>query len=747
MSQATTCRSCGADLSGSASAPRFCPHCGAEHPLGKAPIVNPAGPAPTIQPAAPPKSAAKPVAPKVNPVVQPAAPPVVKPAAAPAPSAPVIQPAQSSKPRTVAPAAAPTVRPTVEPAPAAASAAPPRVAPPQRKPAAAARRPAASAAPRRTTPSRQGLSPTVLAAIGGGVLVLIVIVVMASSGDAPRVVAEGDGGGGANAERASDEPFDWDRETARIVEDTLGRETEPTTAEAAWADARKLRRKADEFSMTPDFQRRLNAIAKKREALVLKIDPDFAPWHEAKGNRHYDGRFGEWATATWLTPRLRERARVLHVSLEKATRNGDGWGPKKEFEQYDVLLEEVGGLPEVVAELRKDAWGMEVLDQLDKALVRIGERFALQKQWGMKSNVRFRGLTVVVQRPFAFLLEVSPGWKPEDEARALAERLGKPFEDLLSRYGSLAEVESIGGPIPVLAFKSQRNFLDYTAQTGMPEMFRSFLTFEDETGCLVLEPQGAGNAIDEEAANMALRALMNSGKQRRVSTAEENGWFLAGLLATHQTGGGVDAPRVRGLAMSTLTKNMRARLQTLPEMLDAKDAHVRSFRSFPLFGGSGVLSDLNMSGDGQAWLFMHFMRHFNVDDEGYVDPTRPGVYAERWDRYLKHQLTRGGGGKQKFVEVMGLTEGDLPRLAEEASRWLTYLSKKVREEEIDEQGNLVKAEGDDRKHDKLPAFIPNRGVFPDPSEDRSIDLSGLEIEEEEEEVEPDEEKKKDKDGE
>lgn len=670
MSQARTCRACGVSIAPSATAPRFCPDCGVATPIAESS-------APVVTPTAPPQGIPT-RAPTVTPTVAPAA----------RSGTPAIRPrSQASSPRM-----------------AGQTGAPGRQAAPRKSQG--SRRPAGSSAGARSEQipaarplkKKDGMTPGVLAAMGGGLLLIVVAVVLSSGGGepaAPRTETRAGSGGGAGSE----EPFSWERETARIVAKATGRKSEPTSAAEAWEDAQKIARTAAGYSMSPDLQRRLQRVADEREDRALALDPDFAPWHEKEGNRHYDGRFRDWTHATWLSPGNREKAERLHAALETVTAELKGWGPKAAFKAHDAFLDDLGSLPATVAELETSVWGKNVLDQFEEAVSEVEASFAKQK------HLKFRGLTIQISEPYALFMEIDDGWVVEDQARIAGEKLSKPLNVLLGKYGAFADMNRLTDPVPVLIFRSQRHYNTYRTEGNDPDATVSLAHYETDTGRLAFQKDSVDTTLFHEATHQAIFALMAGASNGRIGLGEESFWFHEGFAEWQAAEYGVDEKHVLGLAAVATNPFFRQALFTLPELIDTHYGMRHTL-------GGGLRMSLVYS---QGWLIIHYLKHCNADAEGRVDPTKPGKYAAAWERYVRYQLTHGGGGKAKFLEVMGLDESEFAAMAEECSRWHQFLMRKMRKKQVNRDGSLMR----DVATDRLPAYSKTTSVMPDPSEDRS----------------------------
>jgi hypothetical protein len=77
----------------------------------------------------------------------------------------------------------------------------------------------------------------------------------------------------------------------------------------------------------------------------------------------------------------------------------------------------------------------------------------------------------------------------------------------------------------------------------------------------------------------------------------------------------------------------------------------------------------------QAWFLIYFMNHFNVDAQGFVDPTKPGKYKARWEEYVKQEL-RGKTGLDVLMKTMQLDDKALEDLEVEYWRYFQWISKK-----------------------------------------------------------------------
>lgn len=596
-----------------------------------------------------------------------------RPGATPVPAAPLRKSAGSGVPRASQPA---DKRPGNSPSPAKRN----------------------SAAPPRKKDSKAKL----FAIIGAVALVAIIAAIALNSGDKKENTP-------SPAEQNSKaNPPEADPVKEAIASATAGLAIDQV--EGAWTAVQRLDTEAKSWKEANRPARSVSLLQQEAERLrgvVLGLNPDHEALRLERGEVKYENTFLEFASAEWLPAAERAEARLAHEALAKASAKEKGWIKKEKLLEKEPLLARFQEMRTGQSALESTPWFTEA-KKIENVIVE-----DLNGRFRDMDEGKWRGVDVAHAKPFVFFVQRDPSWDPKAVANSRSRSLKALEEIILFEYGAAVDLKPIEEPVPVLMFRTLAMYKKYA---GKEEKDTTFAHFEPMTGRLAVHDDCDHTTIMHEGTHQLMWAWTSNKRAQRINPAGRSYWFQEGIAEWYggahrypKAGGGYDyevgrlhLERVNGLARHQ-GREVSNSLFTLKELIAA------TYGKRPKIEADGRVGQLY----AQAWFLIYFMNHFNVSEDGYVDPTKHGKYRERWVEYVKQEL-QGRTGPEIFMSTMGLDDASFVALEKEYWRYFRYIRRKISTNQVSEKRVIPWTEyrnkrGEaigEKEDDRLPDFNP-----------------------------------------
>lgn len=601
------------------------------------------------------------------------------------------------------------------PAPTAAPSAPRRAAggrPAAKRGAPAARGGAGQRGParggKRPAPAAKGPNKALLFGGIGGVVLIGIIVAVAMSG----------GGGDTPNGTGGNEPAGPTRIEPKVAVqeamDALRAKGNLDTADGLWTAWESLQETIKAWENDPQYGRLAASILTK-EAIALRDtildkDPDFALLREMRKEKKYDGSLANLGDAVWLSEVQQNDAKELHEKLNK--KGGEhGW-----LKEDDALWAQVTKFEADIAdakaaheELKNSPFYAAASSMEQEILDDLAGRFEADSSW--------KGATMHIIEPYVFFVQNDAAWDTLSVAKSRSRTLLSLQDIILHEWKERLDLKPLSEPVPVLMFRGQKQ---YDIYSGNPDGSGALAHFEPNTGRMAIHDQCDHNTVMHEGTHQLFFAYIGREAGQRISAVMQSYWFQEGMAEWYGNAkrnregdhwiyniGTVDKGRMHAIERSMSERGREKLLFTIKELLPIK------YADKPKIGAEGRTGLIY----AQSWFLIFFFNRYNVDAEGYVHPDKPGIYKERWERYVAEEL-KGRTGPKVFMEAMELSEDDLKRMEKEYWRFFWYVTGKINAGEISDDKDLIpwheyefvnrrgeKITGE-KKNDLLPAFDP-----------------------------------------
>ncbi len=414
----------------------------------------------------------------------------------------------------------------------------------------------------------------------------------------------------------------------------------------------------------------VQAEAKKLRDQVLVLDPNFQALRDERGEVRYADTLVEFLDAAWLLETDRIEAKRAHDKITKAGAKSGGWVPKDQLAPVEELLAKLVPKRDARNSLESTPFFKLARDLEADVKADLEQRFA-----GVAAG-QYRGVIVSVEKPYVFFIQADPSWDPVQIAKSKSRDL-KALEDIiLQEYGEALDLKPIEEPVPVLFF---RNYDMYKKYAGLPDDTTTLAHFEPMTGRLAVHDNCDVPTIMHEGTHQLMWAWTERKTKDGTIMMARSYWFQEGIAEWY--GGATRIPKSTGgfdYEIGRLHAGRMSNIRSLQtsggreKLFKLKELLTRTYGHRPKLEKDGRTGALY----GQAWFFIFFMNHFNVDAEGYVDPEKPGQYQAKWREYVKAEL-QGRTGIKTFRDVMGMTDEDIEKLEVEFWRYFDYVQRKI----------------------------------------------------------------------
>lgn len=459
---------------------------------------------------------------------------------------------------------------------------------------------------------------------------------------------------------------------AQVAREKIAELTEPeaVSAEKAWEQLQAVR--AAEQQASPQTLTLWGEARRRLQDRILRLDPDFAPLREERGERKYDGALEAFVEATWLPEHERSEARKLHEKLERLTGKEQGWAKASHFAALDELLPALKAKKVKYDELMESPWARRSIEIENEIVTDLDKRFA--NRIGDAKNP-WRGVEVVRNQPYLFFVQKDPSWDPIMVARSRSRSLQAVEALIMHEYAKELGLTQVEQPIPVLLFRS---YDDYKQYSGLPPGTSTYAHFEPYSGRLAIHDDCDHTTVMHEGTHQ----LMFFWSKNRLNTGMRSYWWNEGVAEWY-----AGAKRVRDPESKEwkylLNRVHQGRLSTLKQSFGHEQSQDKLYslkeliatRYVPHKGeaeASGRVGELY----AQSWFFIYFLNNYNVAEDGRVRIGQGGPYQAGWRRYVQAEL-EGRSGPKVFLECMGWTLEDLERVQEEYWRYFTWVRRKV----------------------------------------------------------------------
>lgn len=539
-----------------------------------------------------------------------------------------------------------------------APAAPPAAAPPAAAPM--------PSAPKRTAPVRKAPAPAKSGGPNKGVLIGgVVVAVVAVIGLAIAFGGNGDGG-----DQPKEKPDPLIPARAFITE-VEGRH-DVRTAQGAWDAMTELEHRASAWRKQDKDREAISALDRKAIELktaTLKLDTNFAPARERRGERRYQDELLRFAQAEFLQSADKILAQRAHDKLKRLTRKGNGWGKKALFEEADALVARLEPMLSARAELEGSAFGKAAKALEAPTLADLDERF---KDWA--EDGKWPGAVMRIKKPFVFFVQKDDSWDPQNVANSRARELAALQDIIMAEFKDDLDLKPVEVPVPVLMFRSYKMYQKYSGAIG------AYAHFEPTTGRMAVHDACSHTTIMHEGTHQLMWFWRKGGPTKLFDAGNRTYWFNEGIAEWYSgaarrrnadnTGWEYEIGRLQMERASNLsrymTKNDCKTLFNLRELIQTRYHHRAKIRRTHREGH--IYS--------QGWFLIYFLNHFNVDAEGNVVLGKKGKYSDRWRKYVKGEL-EDKGGLEDFMKAMELDDASFKQLETEFWRYAAWINKKL----------------------------------------------------------------------
>lgn len=515
--------------------------------------------------------------------------------------------------------------------------------------------------PARTTRSGSGAGSkrTVLWIAGGAAGLLLVVVVLALALD-----------GGSPEPPPPPEPTPVELAEERLQE--LGADELPSLPATAYRIYEEVSAEAEDWEQRGKPAAAVQVFEERAAELrrhVLDLDPDHAELRAELGHRQYTGELEPYLEAAWLTSTERTEVRTLHKRMLAKSERSHGWLPESEFEPVDALVAELKPRAEKWDKFTKSAFYKSALKQKELIEEDLDKRLAKKAEGELPD---YRGVKMVVVRPFVFFVQKDPGWDPVEQANRHAATLSALEEIILHEFGEEMGLEPLEDKvIPILVFRNYEMYQWYARNPG------AYAHFEPLTGRLAVHDQCDHTTIMHEGTHQLMWAHSKITKQQILNRSF---WYQEGIAEWYsgasrrmdpETGSWTyDIGAIHKGRMDDFKRYMTS--ERANKLFPLKELIGTTYKDRPQIAREGRMSLLY----DQAWFLIYFLNTFNVDEAGRVDCRKPGVYRDRWRQYVKAEFN-GRTGLKVFLECLEISEEDLKEMEKQYWRYRKWVQKKL----------------------------------------------------------------------
>jgi len=527
------------------------------------------------------------------------------------------------------------------------------------KPAAPKRR----AAPRKAPPRSRSGGPNKGVIIGGAALAIAAIIGLAMDfgGD--------DASGGATQAEPEVDPL----VPARAFIADMEQRHDLNVAQGAWGAMLELEDRASTWrkeSKPTAAIRMLTSRAADLSATALKMDPDFPPARERKGERKYADELLPFIEAEYLQSVDRILTQRAHDTIKRLTKRGNGWGKKALFEDSDALIARLQPLRAAREALENSPFGKAAKALTEPTLAE------LEKRLGKGADgEKWPGADVRINKPFVFFIQKDDGWDPQDVANGRGAELLALQDIIMAEFADDLGLKPVDEPVPVLMFHSRKMYEKYRGP-GMAEAH-----FEPGTGRMAVHDNCSRDTIMHEGTHQLFWFWTSKAAESRSNPLTRSYWFQEGIAEWYSgaqrkrnkdnTGwdyeiGHLHLGRMRHIG-SAMSKGQSKHLFNLKELLQLRKFHEPKLKKTPKRVAAVY---------AQGWFIIYFMNHYLLDGKGNPRIGEKGKYADKWRQYVKSEL-KGSTGLKVFRQIMGVDDAALGEMEDEYWQYAKWINKKI----------------------------------------------------------------------
>ncbi|MAG31027.1 MAG: hypothetical protein CL908_09075 [Deltaproteobacteria bacterium] len=533
------------------------------------------------------------------------------------------------------------------------------------------------------------------------------------------LVSEADFRAGYADGLAGEEPRDGsdrirkDRYDVGPLLDLTGGARAPKSADAAYSASTVFLACASKWRAAGARESSLAGLENESARLVLealRLDPDHGPSRKLRGETKYDGGLKGFFGAEYLTRALLDRLQESHEEALAVAKENGGWITAESTEKIASVRDAVTPLHTAYLTMMEPPFGPAALEtrrdieahldevnekarEMAKARRVMLEKFKDSATRGIfrssffRTQIEDREFHVKIGKPYVVFVEVRETWDPVQVAEqdVLGPLLGldRAFRAEYQKKYALADLDD---PLAVLYLRDGESYSQYQFAGGGFSTFLNFWNahYDAHQNLLVLNGDTRTSTRFHEAAYQLLQVYS------KVDTKLQSVWFQQGI-ANWFAGAGRSFDKVEKRwnytlgrlnedAIKTLGGWLKVKQQLTLEQLLAYKPDKKATVEWKL--GLGWRQELVAA---QGCYLIHFLRDFDVDDEGLVkigtDATPViGRYRAGWERYQGFELQGVDGkphiGKAAFMGALALDDPGFQRLAKEYDAYLEFIVRK-----------------------------------------------------------------------
>jgi hypothetical protein len=395
---------------------------------------------------------------------------------------------------------------------------------------------------------------------------------------------------------------------------------------------------------------------------LVGLMPDHAEARAMRGEVRYDNQLDPFFDAAYLSESERDLVRANRLVVNTRAGENAGWITKLAFDTKVKPLVEKFGPMQAEAESRNAS-------PFGKAAKKMENDVIADMNTKLGGKAAFRAF---IHHPYLIFVEENASWSPSAEAKTLFSPLKGIHEAFLREFGGL-NLKQLDDPVPVLYFKSEEQYQEYNKAIGNTGL-RAAAHYEPQTGRLALNRGVNHEVIIHEGTHQ----LFDKYTSKMLPHPAQSFWFQEGIAEWF---GGSNRLQAKdgswtyetGVLLDGRLGEWRALEEAEFKLPDLLDQTYGKRNDYIMKGGEGQKKIGLVY--AQGWFLIYFLNHFNVDDKGVVQIGSKGKYRDRWNDYLKAELS-GKTGKKVFMECLKVDEAGLEKMHDEYKKYFLFVVKK-----------------------------------------------------------------------
>jgi hypothetical protein len=515
--------------------------------------------------------------------------------------------------------------------------------------------------------------------IGAGIFVVgaVIALVIANSG------------GGGNSEVPDDEPVEV--APAVLLADALkvlGADKEPSTAQESYDGYEALLRKVDQWVADRVHIDAINGMRKRALELREKtkdLDPDFAAYRNARDEVRYDDRLKPLLEAEYLSDLEKVTVKKVHDSLARIAAKEQGWIPKSEMEKAAEVEKQFEEKTKDHLALTGSPFFAQAQKMIETTVAELDQRMAAV------DGLTWEGVEVRIVEPYVFFVQKDSGWDALQVAISRSQELLALQDTIIEEYKDQG-LKPVDRPVPVLYFRNHTMYQNYAGNQGSGALAH----FEPLTGRMAIHDSSDHTTRQHEGTHQLMWFWTARNPATNLNPGLRSYWFQEGVAEWYSSSnryvkpdgtygykvGLMEAGRMRDFGHMP-TKTTIGQGAARPGF-NIKELIQTRYADRDRIGTEGRTGYVY----SQGWFMIYFLNYFNVTDAGSVVVGANGKYADRYQNYMRAELS-GETGLDVFMKHMELDEEGLRKMREEYWRYSAYISNKISLRQVDDRKQLI----------------------------------------------------------